>query len=238
MINRLPSPTINHVSPFSKLFGHSPLYYDLRTFGCVCFVHLPPHERHKLTSQSVKCVFLGYAIPYKGYVCYDPHASHIRVSRNVIFFENQYFFPSHVQLSSASVSLLPIFSESPTIVERFKLGFIYERRSRHKSGSTSFMPPSDLDLALDPAPASTTLRRSTRPCRSPNLYGFFSPVSFGATLSTISIPSCFKQAMEHECWQIAMQEELQALEENHTWEIVPCPPIVKPIRSKWVFFFL
>ena len=32
-----------------------------------------------------------------------------------------------------------------------------------------------------------------------------------------------------------MQAELQALEENHTWDIVPCPPIVKPIGSKWVF---
>ena len=87
----------------------------------------------------------------------------MRVSRNVIFFENQYFFPSHVQLSSASVSLLPIFSESPTIVEWFKPGFVYERPSRHESGSTSFVPPSDLHLAPDPAPASTTLRRSTRP---------------------------------------------------------------------------
>ena len=44
LINRLPSPTTNHVSHFSKLFGHSPLYSDLRTSGCVCFVHLPPHE--------------------------------------------------------------------------------------------------------------------------------------------------------------------------------------------------
>ena len=163
LINRLPSPTTNHVSPFSKLFGHSPLYSDLRTFGCVCFVYLPPHERHKLTAQSVKCVFLGYAIPHKGYVCYDPHASRIRVSRNVIFFENQYLFASHVQLSSAFVSLLPIFSESPPIVERFKPGFVYERRSRHESGSTSFVPPSDLDLAPNPAPTSTTLHRSTRP---------------------------------------------------------------------------
>ena len=77
---------------------------------------------------SLLSVFLGYVIPHKGYVCYDPHASRIRVSRNVIFFENQYFFPSHVQLSSASVSLLPIFSESPTIVEQFKPGFVYERR--------------------------------------------------------------------------------------------------------------
>ena len=153
----------------------------------------------------------------------------------MIFFENQYFFPSHVQLSSTSISLLPMFSESPTIVERFKPGFVYERRSQHESGSTSFVPPSNLDLALDPAPASTTLRRSTRPSRPPNWYGFFSHVSLVATLSTISIPSCYKQAMEHECWKIAMQAELQALEENHTWDIVLCPPIVKPIRSKWVF---
>ena len=49
LINRLYSPMLNHVSHFSKLFGHSPLYSDLCTFGCVCFVHLPTHERHKLT---------------------------------------------------------------------------------------------------------------------------------------------------------------------------------------------
>ena len=120
-------------------------------------------------------------------------------------------------------------------MERFKPGFIYERRNQHEFGSTSPMLPSDLDPTPDPASTSITLRRSTHPSRPPNWYGFFSPVSLVATLSTISIPSCYKQAMEHECWQHAMQTELQALEENHTWDIVPCPPTVKPIGSKWVF---
>ncbi|RVW64327.1 Retrovirus-related Pol polyprotein from transposon RE1 [Vitis vinifera] len=150
------------------LFGHSPLYSDLRTFGCVCFVHLPTHEQHKLTAQFVKCAFLGYTIPHKGYVCCDPHAHRIRVSRNVIFFENQYFFPSHVELPSASVSLLPSFSESLTILERFKPGFVYERHSRHEFGSTSSMPSFDLDLTPDPAPAFTTLRLSTHIFRPPD----------------------------------------------------------------------
>ena len=84
-------------------------------------MHLPAHEQHKLIVQSVKCVFLGYVIPEKGYVCYDPHACRIRVYRNVIFFENQYFFPSYVELPSASLPLLPSFYDSTTMVETFDL---------------------------------------------------------------------------------------------------------------------
>jgi hypothetical protein len=31
-----------------------------------------------------------------------------------------------------------------------------------------------------------------------------------------------------------MQKELQTLEENHTWDIVPYPTGVKPTSCKWV----
>jgi hypothetical protein len=44
------------------LFGHPPTYSNLRTFGCVCYVHLPAHERTKLTAQSIQCAFLGYSV--------------------------------------------------------------------------------------------------------------------------------------------------------------------------------
>ena len=125
-----------------------------------------------------------------------------------------------------------VFFYSLTIIEKFKPGFVYERRRRHKFDSTSSVPLSDLDPVPDPAPTSTTLHRSTRLSQPPDWYGFFSPVSLVTTLSTISIPSCYKQAMEYECWQNTMQAELEALKENHTWDIVPCPPTIKPIRSK------
>ena len=32
-----------------------------------------------------------------------------------------------------------------------------------------------------------------------------------------------------------MHDELEALEQNHTWDVVPSPVGVKPIDCKWIF---
>ena len=50
LINRLPAPKLNYESPYYRLYHSQPKYYGIHTFGCVCFVHLPPHERHKLSA--------------------------------------------------------------------------------------------------------------------------------------------------------------------------------------------
>ena len=44
LINRLPSQVLHMESPYFCLFAKQPRYDNLRVFGCVCFVHLPPHE--------------------------------------------------------------------------------------------------------------------------------------------------------------------------------------------------
>jgi hypothetical protein len=82
---------LNFDSPFYRLNTKTPSYHDLHTFGCVCFVHLLSIERHKLSAQSAKCAFLGYSISHKGFVCYDLSCDKFHISRNVVFFENQYF---------------------------------------------------------------------------------------------------------------------------------------------------
>ncbi|RVW32186.1 Retrovirus-related Pol polyprotein from transposon RE2 [Vitis vinifera] len=112
LINRLPSQVLHMESPYFRLFAKQPSYDHLRIFGCVCFVHLPPHERHKLSAQSVRCAFLGYNMCQKGFVCYDPTLHRTRISRNVIFFENQHFFPvSSSTVSSSSTVVLPSFEQ-------------------------------------------------------------------------------------------------------------------------------
>jgi len=237
LINRLPSPNLNNDSPYFRLFGHAPNYSNLHIFGCVCFVHLPAHERNKLTAQSIKCAFLGYVGTQKGFLCYDPHARRTRVSRNVIFFENQPFFRTQHTSTLPSLSVLPYFPESPTPIQRFKPGYVYHRRTPASDPFTGLTKvPSHLLVASDSVlPTSydpPLLHKSSRPHRPPERYGFSTPVAMSTTLCFVSIPTCYKQAREHECWQQAMEAELQALEANHTWDIISCPPYVKPIGSK------
>lgn len=86
-----PSSTTAHQTPYFRLFQYHPSYDNLHTFGSICFVHLPPTERTKVTAQSVECIFLGYAQHQKGFVCYDPKVRRIRISQNVIFFFNSIF---------------------------------------------------------------------------------------------------------------------------------------------------
>ena len=68
----------------------------------------------------------------KGFVCYDPTLHRTSISRNVIFFENQHFFPI-----SSSTMVLPSFEQQfldlHPVNSRFQPGIVYTRRSRPQS---------------------------------------------------------------------------------------------------------
>nr|GEW74389.1 integrase, catalytic core [Tanacetum cinerariifolium] len=51
-------------------------------------------------------------------------------------------------------------------------------------------------------------------------------------------PSTLQEALNNpdaSLWKEAMQEEIEALYKNKTWELVPLPEGRKPIRNKWVY---
>ena len=53
-------------------------------------------------------------------------------------------------------------------------------------------------------------------------------------MSTIE-PNCFEEATKDEFWNKAMDEELDQIEKNDTWELVPRPKNKNVIGTKWVF---
>jgi hypothetical protein len=111
-----------------------------------------------------------------------------------------------------------------SLPSRFKLGLVYQRRRPLPLPSSE--PPPD--------PVVQAPRRSTRVSRPPDWYGF-SSTALQATLDTTFVPKSYSQASTQECWRQATQDELQALQDNHTWDIIPRPIGVKLIGCKWVY---
>ena len=54
-------------------------------------------------------------------------------------------------------------------------------------------------------------------------------------LSTVSIPRNVQEALTDPDWKKAMNEEMEALQRNTTWELVPLPKGKKTVGCRWIF---
>ena len=59
--------------------------------------------------------------------------------------------------------------------------------------------------------------------------------SFVNQLSSVSIPSKVQDALKDPKWSKAMEAEMEALEKNHTWELVPLPYGKKTVGCRWIY---
>ncbi|GJS91360.1 retrovirus-related pol polyprotein from transposon TNT 1-94 [Tanacetum coccineum] len=108
LINRLPSRTSINKSPFEHIFKRSPDYSFFRVFGCLCFPHLRPYNRHKMDFRSTPCVFLGYSPSHHGYRCLDISTERLYIARH----------SSNGQPSPVSTTSIPTPPPPPITLQR------------------------------------------------------------------------------------------------------------------------
>ncbi|KAM1541869.1 hypothetical protein ACFX15_011235 [Malus domestica] len=101
LINRMPSKVLQMKSPYQLLFDKVPDIHNLKVFGTAVYPFLRPYNANKLQARSAQCVFLGYALGYKGVVCYNVETRKMILSRHVIHDES--VFPYTI-LHSTKVS--------------------------------------------------------------------------------------------------------------------------------------
>jgi hypothetical protein len=115
----------------------------------------------------------------------------------------------------------------------------YNRRGTRLSNAPASLDElsSDVSSSLPVEPSSPAdsspeqlVRRSHRLRRPPDCY---SPSAF--TTIVLSESASYRDAILHPEWQHTMAEEIATLERTGTWDLVPCPPHVRPITCKWVY---
>lgn len=154
LINRLPTPVLSNTSPYQKLFGISPNYTKLRTFGCLCFPWLRPYAPNKLEHRSSPYVFVGYSLSQSAYHCLEPKIGRIFSSRHVRFNETQYPFtqliktPASVPHASVPSSSYPPFTTVPLPQSLIQSPTVSMDNRNSSSDSSPRMPqPSSADSA-------------------------------------------------------------------------------------------
>ncbi|KAG3024703.1 hypothetical protein PC121_g24756 [Phytophthora cactorum] len=85
--NRLPSPKIEHKTPFEIVYKSKPSVKHMRVFGCRTYILTPKEKRLKWDPKARAGLFLGYEEVSKAYRVYDIEAGKVMVSRDVTFDE-------------------------------------------------------------------------------------------------------------------------------------------------------
>ena len=98
----LPTPVLDYLSPYEKLFSTKPNYSFLKGFGFACYLLLRPYNHHKFDFHSSLCLFLGYDAKRRDYLCLTTTGK-LLVSHNVLFNESLF-----LSIPSLPMTLPPI----------------------------------------------------------------------------------------------------------------------------------
>ena len=252
--NRSPISSCDTMTPWELFYGNKPDVSNLRVFGADAYVHIPEHQRDKLSSRSIQGKMIGYASNSKGWRILLPDSS-IKQSRNVVFEEAPLVDATSIateedDLAANQENVEPLaFSDDDN-----DNGDDDHHSSHGDSMETSDDDPDNPDNHKRSASRTTSqvLRGDTddesmtRPPQRPRLQNVLFPrlPRFRGTPQQASInsaivePATAKEALttpEASEWKAAMEDEIKSLKQNDTWELKPCPPDVRPIPVKWVF---
>lgn len=249
-MNRSPHSTLDGDTPFKVWSGEHANYGRLRVFGCIAYYHV---KDNKLDNRAKKAIFLGYARGVKGYRLWSLEDSKFVISRDVTFDEN-----SMVALPKADVS-----KGGDVVTSKSQVVEIEESEDQPDSthdqeahDDTHCEEYDDLEREEVQQENAQVLQqqqqetlastRSRRGYKQVQRYGSDEPLKHYGQVNLLEYalsveddePVTFKQAIkdsDRERWLVAMEEEMESLYKNKTWEVVPLPEGKTTIGCKWVY---
>ncbi|RZB75887.1 Ubiquitin carboxyl-terminal hydrolase 14 [Glycine soja] len=255
-----PHDQLFHVSP--KVFGCTCFVHDLslgldklsaRSVKCVFLGYSRLQKGYKCYSPTMRRYYMSTDVTFfEDTPFFSPSVDHSLSLQEVLHIPS----PCPLDDSDQNVSVVPSSSpnspeivSSPLITDQSRttqIGFPVPEASPRDSRSSSTSPP-----LMDPSTSSShfdshwpiVIRKGTRSTRNPHpIYNFLSYLrlspsysSFVFSLSSLTIPSTVREVLDHPGWGQAMIDEMQALENNGTWELVPLPPGKTTVGCRWVY---
>jgi hypothetical protein len=228
VMNRSPTKIVKNRVPEKAWSGMTCNVSHFRVFGCVAYAHVPKQLRKKLDDRSEKCIFLGYGEQTKAYKLYNPITKKVILSRDVLFKEEESWNGTIDKGMGAAIPQPEDGEDEELIgqqdpVASSPIANTPERTPRNSVRGEASSPQSGNE--------SDYSNKKTR--RLTDIYD-----ELDANTNYVFIasePVFYEEAVKQEHWVNAMDEEIDSIERNDTWDLVDLPKNKKPIGVKWVY---
>ncbi|KAG2852515.1 Retrovirus-related Pol polyprotein from transposon TNT 1-94 [Phytophthora cactorum] len=251
--NRLPSPKIEHKTPFEIVYKSKPGVKHIRVFGCRTYILTPKEKRLKWDPKARAGLFLGYEEVSKAYRLYDIEAGQFGVSTTSSSDDDD-----DTSLDFASLEISDADTAGPT---EFKQAGKRKVRSSDADGmsasSRSVRHATGLEEAS--APDDSFERRAKRrssvrmepdladeeekDARDDEDSDSTPPVFWRASANAVeagdlSEPTTFQNAVngpDQVHWRKAIPAELKSMRLRGVFRAAKLPDGHRAIGTKWVF---
>lgn len=225
LINRSPTSALNGAVPANKWFSEPINIGKLKVFGCIAYLRIPKELiTGKFESRSKKCYLVGYCP--NGYTLWSPEDGTILYGKDIIFDETKFNCEE-----STIEDLIPEPDDSRIISSTME-----EDKKIESKANESETEENDSNYVK--INTENVLRRSNRERRKSKYLEDYAVLALHAEAFVENVPNFFEEIQDRddkEEWMHAIQEEVNALQQNDTWELVDLPVGKRPISCKWIF---
>jgi len=150
------------------------------------------------------------------------------ISRDVVFDEISLYYKGMVTDQKGAKN------STPKIMELDITDNLSEKQGERGSSSTQHSKLQRPEESIDATRSERPQRTIVKPAcyRDENFISTYS--CFFAGPIDDEEPHTSEEAKGNKEWELAMDDEMKALEKNQTWSLVPKPKDVQPVSCKWV----
>jgi len=225
--NRIPNRSIGKTMPYESLYNKKPSINYLRPYGNKCFVHLPEEKRQpgtKLLPWAIEGYLIGYTSSDKIYRVYIPSQHKVTETRQ-IHWTNKTIIPLE------TTTMEPLLAEKTYTKDQGST--TTTTTTCEKDSTLPYQQPTHPPLHLTgPLPDKEGPRKSGRVTRPPTYFGR------NTKEMPDEDPTTYRQAVNSslkEQWTSAIDDEINALKKNNTFDVVDKLTGRNIVGSKWVF---